>query len=57
MSEIATMIDEARRFGVELTVDDFDRDGDTLTIDGMPAGQWFEGMFETAPDRLEDREV
>jgi hypothetical protein len=57
MSEIATMIETAAEYGVSLDVSDFRRSGDALFLDGMPADDWFAAMFETAPDRLEDREI
>lgn len=44
MSEVAIMIEDARAFGVNLELSDFGRDGDTLTIDGMAADDWFKAV-------------
>jgi hypothetical protein len=61
MSEIATMIESAAEYGVTLEVGDFRRSGNTLLLDGMPADQWMDAMFEGAesffPDTLSEMET
>lgn len=57
MKECAMIIEEAASYGVSLSLDDFGRDGDSLTIDGMPASEWVSLMCECGPDTLADMDV
>lgn len=57
MKEVAMIIEEAAEHDIELTLADFRREGDFLTLDGMPADQWLEAMTGQLPDRLEDLEI
>jgi hypothetical protein len=44
--ERVQLIARAEAGGVFLSPADFGLDGDELTLDGMPAGEWIEAMCE-----------
>jgi hypothetical protein len=60
MKEVAAIIEQASLAGVELTLDDFSREGDQLTIDGMPVDEWLSMVHEIGivpVDRMEDLDI